>query len=458
MTVKRSTLATGAALLALGGCGVTTQGAIDELGTAAGGPATAESKPASQSNAGAVAGRVVLDGTEQTTLVPRLLEAYRSGGGATDVVRRTSGEESAFAALCAGEIDAVDSLRPISAEELAACRAEGLEPVQVQVAAEAVVLAAKAETDFGADCVDLSQVKELFRAGSPIYEWSQLGFDAVPAQVGGPPVQTRTFRVFARQALGTTNPGTADVRSDYEISGTDTAARRWVTGDAADVPLAAQRERLGGEAERTAAQLAKAKESRIAAQRERTAARADQRKGKADDRSAAQQARAAARVRRADAGAAAAEAYVRRAQVAADRAAAAVSRSRAAAKRTTELQGRVGLFRFGYYELYEEQLRPLEISAERGERRSCVFPSQDSIIGGTYPLSQPMLLTTTTARLERSELQSVLAATLRRAPQVAEAAGFTPLPDATVRLQLRWVDGSEQPAVVTAKQPSPAQP
>lgn len=452
MTVKRWTIAGTAAALALGGCGVSTEGAIDELGSAASGPATTNVKTPSEANSKAVAGSVIVDGTTQTTLAPKLLSDYRAAGGGTEIVRRTSGESAAFAALCEGEVDIVDSQRPLSADELAACREAGLEPVQVQIASDAVVLAAKAETDLGGDCLPLGQVRELFRAGSPIYEWSQVDFAQVPVKLGGPPATSRTFRVFARQALGAAGePSLSDVRSDYEVGSSDTRTRIWVTGRAEDVPLAAQSEDLATSLEKAREGLRKTEGSQELAVRELSSARADQRKGRADDRPAADQAKAADRVRRAEAAKKRADGFVTKAEAEVKRLARASGNARGAARRTNELDGRVALLRFSYYELYEDQLRPIEISSETGNGKSCIFPSQESITNGSYPLSQPMLLTTTTARLERSEVQGVLSAALRRAPALAEASGLVPLPAPTVSLQRSWVEGDATPAVVIAK-------
>ena len=43
--------------------------------------------------------------------------------------------------------------------------------------------------------------------------------------------------------------------------------------------------------------------------------------------------------------------------------------------------------RFSYYELFEDQLRPFEITLPDGQR-NCVFPSQRTITSGEYPLAR----------------------------------------------------------------------
>ena len=81
--------------------------------------------------------------------------------------------------------------------------------------------------------------------------------------------------------------------------------------------------------------------------------------------------------------------------------------------------GHVIYARFGTYELYEEELRPFEITTPDGHR-NCVFPSQTTIASGIYPLStQVLLITTTTRSLERNEVTDFLKHYLRSAQDAA---------------------------------------
>ena len=63
--------------------------------------------------------------------------------------------------------------------------------------------------------------------------------------------------------------------------------------------------------------------------------------------------------------------------------------------------------RFSDYELFEEELRPFEITSPDGHR-NCVFPSQTTIASGIYPLSTQVLITTTTRSLKRDEVTDFL--------------------------------------------------
>ena len=130
------------------------------------------------------------------SLTQREVAIYEATPNAADVRVGTNGEDQAFQELCAGQIDLVDSARPISRAEWEACQAVGLDVVQFQVAAEAIVVAIKSETDVGADCLSTDQVRDIWRAGSPLTNWSQdpLNYDDVPCGSEAPTPPTRASR------------------------------------------------------------------------------------------------------------------------------------------------------------------------------------------------------------------------------------------------------------------------
>ena len=132
-------------------------------------------------------GEIRIAGQAQGSLTERLQRAYANGGGTADITTSGGNEESAFSDFCAGEVDIVDSARPISPAEYRKCAANGILPVQFQVASDAAVLAIKNETDVGVDCLSFDEVRNIFRAGSPINSWSEVGYDhSVTADAGAP--------------------------------------------------------------------------------------------------------------------------------------------------------------------------------------------------------------------------------------------------------------------------------
>ena len=141
--------------------------------------------------------------------------------------------------------------------------------------------------------------------------------------------------------------------------------------------------------------------------------------------------------------------------------------------------GVIGFVRFSYYEAFEDQLRPMEIDpgAERDaalaaqDRRTrsagltppqrrpttdadgnripnCIFPSQQTITTGEYPLSRRILLYTSTSGLRRPEVRAFLAYTLRNAQTLATDSRLVPI---TTRLRV------DQHRFVTGVTPAPAE-
>lgn len=216
------------ALVALGalgsGCGVSLNGADSSGGPAARGTTLASFSRLPPRPVGVVQ----FDGRTKGSLTAGVVAAY-SGAGA-HVAVADNGEAKAFSELCHGQIDVVNSARPITALELSACQGNGVQPVQFEVAADAVVLAMRSESDVGADCLTLGQVKQIFQAGSQLTNWSQLGYYNIPLQVTGPAESRNAFGFFDSYVLGSASPSLADLRGDYAPAPDDDAVRRTLAG------------------------------------------------------------------------------------------------------------------------------------------------------------------------------------------------------------------------------------
>jgi hypothetical protein len=117
--------------------------------------------------------------------------------------------------------------------------------------------------------------------------------------------------------------------------------------------------------------------------------------------------------------------------------------------------GHVAFFRFSYYNLFEDQLRPFEITRSEGQV-NCLFPSQRTITSGEYPLARQLLITTTTRSLNRPEVRHFMTHFLDNAEDLATGARFVALPVETVDLEQSWLDGEEQPTLVSPDDESSA--
>ncbi|HEU4655955.1 MAG TPA: substrate-binding domain-containing protein [Capillimicrobium sp.] len=275
-------------------------------------------------------------------------------------------EDQAFTDLCAGRVDVVEVARLPSDAELQACRERGVaisEPLQV--GADAIVVATKNEADVGGDCITVNQARDIFRAGSPYSSWSQLGFFDLPLTATGREDGSPNFELFGQVVLGVPNASLADVRADYVVERTDRLEREEVIGTKR---LADARRRIARYVDRLREQSAARREREVDA----AVARADRRVLKAIERENRVRARRGDTLTPTEA----ADIVRRNAQRVARAKAAAADRVNARFDRELRDRGRrfgrgvlaeaqapgvIGAFRFSYYELFEDQLRPMEI-------------------------------------------------------------------------------------------------
>jgi ABC-type phosphate transport system substrate-binding protein len=414
-------------LVCLCGCGVSTRGAERAVPTVDA-QAPKVSSPAALRLAHRAPGTLVVAGSPQESLTASAARAYRAHGGSDTVTLKDAGTATAFSQLCRGQIDMVDSSSPISSTELAQCERAGIRPVQLQVASDAIVLATKTGTDVGADCLTAGQVKTIFRAGSPVTNWGQLGFDQVALSVAGPGPRDNAFGFFGRDVLGSTQPSLLDFRYDYHAESTDQPIREFVTGGSADAAAASGLTQLRQTASTMDAILAGAQKTLTGANGYVTEAARQVTQGVADGRPLATQQLDATNL-------AAAQAKQKRAQAAVAKETAALGTvhrqmvtARAAQSRLGADVGHLGMFRFSYYGMFEDVLRPLEISSAASPE-NCIFPSQDTVTSGAYPLSRPLLITTSVQDAKHADVQEFLLSYLHHAQRLAAEQGLVEIPD-----------------------------
>ena len=402
-------------------------------------------------------GVVDLDGSTSGSLTNREVQSYEATTNAAEVRVGNNGEDQAYQELCAGQIDLVDAGRPISRAEWEACQAVGLDVVQFQVAAEAVVLAIKSETDVGADCLSTDQVRDIYRAGSPLTNWSQepLGYDDVPLRVGGPNPDNDGFGFFGRYVLDAPEPSRVDLRSDYYLAQSDEAARLFVVGK----PWIQVKSARFDDAARLRAQASQAvqdaRQEMEAARLELQTALAEREKGIRDQRSEADKRKDQKRVDAAFERRSQARIRLNAALAHFDKVDMRYGGIRRARQLYNAYRGHVAYFRFSYYELFEDQLRPFEIT-QSGGKMNCIFPSQRTITSGEYPLARQLLITTTTRSLARAEVQDFMGHYLRNVQLLARDARLVALPDETVRVEQGWLSGEQAPLLYAPEDTSTA--
>jgi ABC-type phosphate transport system substrate-binding protein len=432
------------ALVGTCGCGVSTRGAERKV-PAVHLSAKTVSSPAALRLAHRTPGALIIAGSTRGSLTAGATRAYRAADGSDTVAIKNAGTNVAFSELCRGQIDIVDSPAPISNTELAQCERAGIRPVQLEVASDAVVLATKTETDVGADCMTVAEVKSIFRSASPVYNWGQLGFDQVPLSVAGPGPSNNAFGFVGRYVLGSTQPSLLDFRFDYHAESTDQPVRQFVTGSTSDADAASGLTRLRQRVSTLTAIFTGAQKTLTDANLSVNEASYQVTKGIADGRPAATEQQDASDLADAQAKQNQAQAAVVKQTSELAALQRQIGAGRAAQRRLGADVGHLGIFRFSYYGLFEEVLRPLEISKSAGPE-NCIFPSQQTVTSGAYPLSRLLLITTSLQDAKRSDVRDFLVIYLDNAQRLATQQGLVELPDDVLGREKAFFGAGEQQA------------
>lgn len=295
-----------------------------------------------------------------------------TGDSSVTIQRAVGTDGNNFTALCSGRVDVITVTREPTGAEQAQCKRNGVElAAPMQTASDAIVLATKNASDVGGDCITVRQGRDIFKAGSTYSNWSQLGFDNLPLRTVGHNQGSDSFQLFGQVVLGIANPTLGDVRADYLARPSDRTERETVTGAAvrraaeARIARHARFLKTSTRAARTRYINAAIAQANARALKEIARVNALNKKKKVvvnGPKLIRDNARFVAQVK-ATAAARAARKFDRR--IAADQAA-----YTARALRGTGQRGFVGPFRYSYYGIYEQELRPLEIDYGVPETKS----------------------------------------------------------------------------------------
>lgn len=160
-------------------------------------------------------------------------------GAAADLMRRehpdvqvsvaASGTGGGIAKFCAGEIDVANASRHIKDEEIAACEANGIEFVELEVANDAITVILNPENDW-AQCLTVEELARIWAPESErvITSWAQVrdGFPDVPLTLYGAGTDSGTFDYFTDVINGEEGAS----RTDYQPTEDDNVTVTGVAG------------------------------------------------------------------------------------------------------------------------------------------------------------------------------------------------------------------------------------
>lgn len=178
-----------------------------------------------------LSGTITADGS--STVYPITEAMAEEFGKANPNVRVTvgvSGTGGGFKKFCAGETDISNASRPIKQEEIAACKAAGVEYIELAVAYDGLSVMVNPTNDW----VDRMTVEELKKIWEPaaqgkITRWNQVRpeWPDRPLVLFGPGTDSGTFDYFTEVIVGKTG----ESRGDYTASEDDNVLVQGISGD-----------------------------------------------------------------------------------------------------------------------------------------------------------------------------------------------------------------------------------
>ncbi len=191
---------------------------------------TPTAAPQPQTSPASPAASIKIDGS--STVYPisdAVAKAFGQANPAVTIESDFSGTTGGFKKFCAGETEISNASRPISTEEIAACREAGVRFVEMPVAFDALTVAVHPQNDWATD-LTVEELKKIWEpaAQGKIKNWQQVraDFPNQPLNLYGAGTDSGTYDYFAEVIAGGT-----DTRSDYTASEDDNVLVQGVQND-----------------------------------------------------------------------------------------------------------------------------------------------------------------------------------------------------------------------------------
>jgi phosphate transport system substrate-binding protein len=181
----------------------------------------------------AVEGSVAADGSSTVYPITEAVgEEFQKANPKTKVTIGISGTGGGFKRFCAGETDISNASRPIKPTEVEACKAGGVEYIELPIAYDGLAIIANPKNDW-AKCMTVAELKTLWapEAQGKIMKWSQVreGWPDKAIRLFGPGVDSGTYDYFTEAVVGKEHSS----RGDFQSSEDDNVLVQGISSDAA---------------------------------------------------------------------------------------------------------------------------------------------------------------------------------------------------------------------------------
>ncbi|MGQ9928304.1 MAG: PstS family phosphate ABC transporter substrate-binding protein [Chloroflexaceae bacterium] len=154
-------------------------------------------------NPALVTGSLEISGSSTVyPLTARIVEEFYAGGSRAQIDVRITGTVGGFRSFCSGDpIEIVNASRPITDEEIAACRAIGREPIGFQVGVDALAVVVSRQNTF-VEALSLADLVQIFSGRYRTWNEVNPSFPAERIAIYSPGVDSGTFDFFVEKVLG----------------------------------------------------------------------------------------------------------------------------------------------------------------------------------------------------------------------------------------------------------------
>jgi phosphate transport system substrate-binding protein len=171
---------------------------------------------------------IQIDGSSTVyPITEAVAEEFKAHDPGVRVTVGLSGTSGGMKKFVVGEIDICDASRPIKDAEIASCKSNGIEYIELQVAFDGLSVVVNPENNW-VDCLTVEQLKSLWQPESTVQKWSDLNPDwpNEPIKLYGPGTDSGTFEYFTEAIVGEARKS----RGDYSPSEDDNMLVTGVSG------------------------------------------------------------------------------------------------------------------------------------------------------------------------------------------------------------------------------------
>jgi len=162
-------------------------------------------------------------------LATAMAERFQEQHSGVNINIQSTGSGGGFANhFCPGRTDFNNASRPIQPAEEETCGGNGVTPVELTVATDALTVIVNNEADW-LDCITVEELRQIWSAEDPPSTWSEVNSDwpDQPLDLYGPTDASGTYDYFIEAILGEEGPGH---RQDYSATEQDRTIIQGVEG------------------------------------------------------------------------------------------------------------------------------------------------------------------------------------------------------------------------------------